>query len=46
MNLLRETIDILKIHGKTLDDILFIKDDYDSNFKVTTEQLEEILNVE
>ena len=44
-NLLQETIGILKRYNKTLEDIIFVKDDEDSNFKITTEQLKTILDV-
>ena len=45
-NLLQETIEVLKRYNKTLEDIIFIKDDEDSNFKVSAEQLKTILDVD
>ena len=44
MNLLNETIEILKEHNKTLEDIVFITEG-NHNSKVNSEQLTEILNV-
>ena len=44
LNLLKETISILKEHNKTLEDIVFITDGK-HNSKVNSEELTEILNV-
>ena len=46
-NLLQETIEVLKWHNKTLEDIIFVKDDKDEdiNSKITIEELKTILDV-